>query len=206
MHDLIIQLIEGGGYLGIALLMALENIFPPIPSEVIMGVAGVAVHAGRMDFCPVLIWGTLGTTIGNYMWFWIGRKLGYKRLRPFVERHGRWLTLEWCDVERSSEFFRRHGQWVVFFLRFSPLMRTIISLPAGLACMSTWRFLLFTFAGSAIWNAALIAGASLLAGWFDGFEKTLSWIVIGMLVIGAVWYAYRVITWSPRSTAEEPAE
>lgn len=204
MQDFIIRLIEGGGYPGIAFLMALENVFPPIPSEVIMGVAGVAVHAGRMAFWPVLIWGTVGTTLGNLVWFWIGHKLGYQRLQPFVERHGRWLTMEWEDVERSVEFFRRHGQWVVFFLRFSPLMRTIISLPAGLACMSLWRFTLFTFAGSAIWNAALIGSATLLAGWFSGFEAVLGWIVIAMIVVGAIWYAYRVITWAPRG--REPAE
>lgn len=206
MHEFIIRFIEGGGYPGIALLMALENIFPPIPSEVIMGVAGVAVHAGRMAFWPVLIWGTVGTTVGNYVWFWIGRKLGYARLRPFVERHGRWLTMEWSDVEASTAFFRKHGQWVVFFLRFSPLMRTIISLPAGLACMSLWRFLLFTFLGSAIWNAALIGSASLLAGWFSGFEAALGWIVIAMIVVGGLWYAYRVATWSPRPPSNEPAE
>lgn len=206
MNDLIVQLIEGGGYLGIAFLMALENVFPPIPSEVIMGVAGVGVHAGRLSFWPVLFWGTLGTTVGNYMWFYIGHKLGYKRLQPFVEKHGRWLTMEWSDIERSSRFFQKHGQWVVFFLRFSPLMRTIISLPAGLACMSVWRFLIFTFLGSAIWNAALIGSATLLAGWISGFEDVLGYVVLGLIVLGAIWYAYRVITWQPKSPPGEPAE
>ncbi|RVQ69106.1 DedA family protein [Croceicoccus ponticola] len=208
MQDFIIQLIEGGGYIGIALLMALENIFPPIPSEVIMGVAGVAVHAGRMAFWPVLFWGTLGSTVGNYLWFLAGKKMGYERLRPFVDRHGRWLTLDWCDIERSSRFFRKHGQWVVFFLRFSPLMRTIISLPAGLARMGTSRFLIFTFMGSSLWNAALIGSASLLANWFGNFEQVLSYIVLGMILVGAAWYAYRVITWTPRQvqSVEEPAE
>lgn len=206
MNDWIIQFIEGGGYPGIALLMALENIFPPIPSEVIMGVAGIGVHAGRLSFWPVLIWGTLGATIGNYAWFLLGKRLGYQRLQPFVERHGRWLTLEWSDVEATTRFFRKHGQWVVFFLRFSPLMRTIISLPAGLACMGTMRFLLFTFFGSAVWNAALIGSATLLAGWFSGFERIFGYLVIGMIVLGAIWYAYRVLTWSPRSAIEEPAE
>ncbi|AKM10005.1 DedA family protein [Croceicoccus naphthovorans] len=206
MNDFIIQLIEGGGYLGIAFLMALENVFPPIPSEVIMGVAGVAVHAGRMDFWQVLWWGTLGATVGNYAWFYLGKRLGYERLRPFVEKHGRWLTMDWSHVEASSQFFRKHGQWVVFFLRFSPLMRTIISLPAGLAHMGTGRFLIFTFLGSAVWNAALIGSATLLASWFTGFEEVLGYIVIGMIAVGAVWYAWRVMTWRPSTPAEDPAE
>jgi len=206
MNDFIIQLIEGGGYLGIAVLMALENIFPPLPSEVIMGVAGVAVHQGRMGFWPVLIWGTVGATIGNYAWFYLGHRLGYQRLKPFVVKYGRWLTMDWSQVEATSRFFRKYGQWVVFFLRFSPLMRTIISLPAGLAHMKTWKFLVYTAAGSAIWNAVLIGSASLLAEWISGFEHVIGYLVIALLVIGAIFYVWRVVTWTPRGRADEPAE
>lgn len=206
MNEFIIQLIEGGGYLGIAFLMALENVFPPLPSEVIMGVAGVAVHEGRMAFWPLLFWGTLGATVGNYFWFLLGHKLGYRRLRPFVERHGRWLTMDWGHVETTSRFFRNHGQWVVFFLRFSPLMRTIISLPAGLAHMRHWKFLSYTFAGSAIWNAALIGGASLLAKWFDGFGQVIGYLVVGLLLLALLGYLWRVVTWKPRPQTDDPAE
>ena len=195
MSDWIVSIIEGGGYVGIAFLMALENIFPPLPSEVIMGVAGIAVAEGRMAFWPLLIWSTLGATLGNYAWFLLGDRLGYERMRPFVDRHGRWLTMDWRQVEATSRFFRRWGQWVVFFLRFSPLMRTIISLPAGLAHMGHWKFLIYTLAGTAIWNAALIWGAGLMARWFREFEHYLGDVVLVLVVAMTAFYIYRVVTW-----------
>lgn len=196
MEAFIIDAINRGGYLGIALLMVVENIFPPIPSEVIMGLGGVLMARGKMEFWPLLIAGTLGSTAGNYAWFWVGDKWGYKRLRPFISRWGRWLTLEWEDVEALVAFFHRRGEWVVFLLRFSPFMRTMISLPAGLSHMSVWKFLVFTLAGAAIWNVVLIYGGSLLDTYLAGW---LGWIAIGTLVIAALGYVWRVTTWKPRS-------
>jgi membrane protein DedA with SNARE-associated domain len=204
MHDLIIQAVAAGGYAGIFALMVLENVFPPIPSEVIMGLGGVLVARGQMSFWPLLLVGTAGSTLGNYAWFWLGARSGHERLRPFVGRWGRWLTLDWEDVERTSRFFRRHGYWVVFVLRFSPFMRTIISLPAGLARMNLWQFLAFTFAGSAIWNALLIWGGTWLSGVIAQYEKYASWTVIGLVVLGLAFYAWRVATWKPRAC--DPAE
>ncbi len=198
MDNWIVRLIEAGGYWGIAFLMVIENIFPPIPSEVIMGLGGVAVARGTMEFWPLLLAGTAGSTLGNYCWFLMGDRYGYSRLGPFVERWGRWLTMEWDDVERSTAFFRRHGQWVVFVLRFSPMLRTIISLPAGLAHMSHARFLVFTFAGAAVWNTLLIHGGRLAAPYLDRFEFALGWIMVGLLAIGLGWYGWRVVTWRPK--------
>jgi len=194
MHEWILRLIEQGGYWGIALLMFLENVFPPIPSEVIMGLGGIAVARGTMEFWPLLAVGTAGSTLGNYIWFLIGDRLGIARLKPFVSRWGRWLTLEWEDVEQATAFFRRHGQWVVFGLRFSPLLRTMISLPAGLTHMSHWRFLVFTFAGAAIWNSALILGGQ----WLARYEAWLEPIVLGTIGLALVGYIWRVLTWKPR--------
>ena len=199
MHDLIIEAIARGGYWGIFALMVIENVFPPIPSEVIMGIGGVLLARGQMDFWPLMIAGTLGTTVGNYAWFWIGDRWGYRRLAPFITRHGRWLTLEWNDIERGSAFFRRHGQWVVFVLRFSPFLRTIISLPAGLSHMSTWRFLLFTTAGAAVWNALLIEGGRRLAPLMDSYEAVAGWAVAGFVAAILAFYLYRVVTWRPRN-------
>jgi membrane protein DedA with SNARE-associated domain len=198
MDNWIVRLIEAGGYWGIAFLMVIENIFPPIPSEVIMGLGGVAVARGTMEFWPLLLAGTAGSTLGNYCWFLMGDRYGYSRLEPFVERWARWLTMEWDDVERATAFFRRHGQWVVFALRFSPMLRTIISLPAGLAHMSHVRFLVFTFAGAAVWNTLLIHGGRLAAPYLDRFESALGWIMAGLLAIGLGWYGWRVVTWRPR--------
>lgn len=199
MNEFIVRLIEQGGYFGIFALMVLENVFPPIPSEVIMGLGGVAVARGTMSFWPLLAVGTVGSTLGNYVWFLAGHKLGYRRLQPLVDRWGRWLTVEWDDIERATEFFRRHGQWIVFGLRFSPFLRTIISLPAGLAHMGHWRFLAFTFAGAAVWNAALIKGGQFLARFLDGSTLVMDVIVIGGLGLAAIGYLYRVLTWQPRS-------
>lgn len=197
MHDFIIQAIAQGGYVGIFLLMALENIFPPIPSEVIMGIGGVLVARGEMQFWPLMIIGTLGSVAGNYAWYWVGDKWGYERLDPLIAKHGRWITLDFTDIERAVRFFEKHGQWMVLFLRFSPFLRTIVSLPAGLAHMSLWRFLVFTFIGSGIWNLLLVEGGRRLAPLLTKYETYASWGIAGIVVLLLVWYGYRVATWKP---------
>jgi len=202
----ILGLIEKGGYIGIVFLMALENVFPPIPSELIMGLGGMAVARGTMQFWPLLVAGTVGATVGNYFWYWIGDTFGYRRLRPFIDRWGRWLTLEWDDVEKASAFFRRHGHWVIFALRCSPLLRTIISLPAGLTHMSRFKFFLYTAAGSLVWNTALIIGGHWLADTFAGVQGVLGWIIIATLAISVVAYGWRVATWKPREPLGESDE
>lgn len=203
MQNLIIEAIALGGYWGIFALMVIENVFPPIPSEVIMGIGGVLVARGQMEFWPLMIAGTLGTTLGNYVWFWIGDKWGYKRLEPFIARHGRWLTLDWEHIEKGTAFFRSHGQWVVFALRFSPFLRTMVSLPAGLSHMSLWRFLLFTFLGAAIWNTLLVEGGRRLAPLLERYESAAGWAVGGMIALIVVFYVYKVITWEPREETED---
>lgn len=199
MHEFIIDAIARGGYLGILFLMAIENVFPPIPSEVIMGIGGVLVARGQMEFWPLLAVGTIGSTAGNYAWFWIGDKWGYRRLAPLVDRHGRWLTLEWEDIEAAQRFFQRHGQWVVLFLRFSPFLRTMISLPAGLSHMKAWKFLLFTFVGAGIWNVLLIMGGQWLGRYFEQSQDVMAWIVLGALGLAIAAYLWRVLTWKPRA-------
>ena len=201
MNDWIVQLIEGGGYWGIAFLMVIENVFPPIPSELIMGLGGIAVARGRMEFWPLMLAGTVGSTLGNYCWYLLGRSLGYERLRPFVDRFGRWLTVDWEDIEYIVGFFRRHGQWVVFAVRFAPFMRTMISLPAGLTRMGHWWFLLFTFAGAAIWNAILAGAGYYLGRNFDELEKFTGPVAVATVVIVIVVYIWRVIVWKPRAKA-----
>ena len=198
MTELIIRLIEQGGYLGIFVLMVVENIFPPIPSELIMGMGGVAVSRGSMDFWPLLVVGTLGSTLGNYAWYVAGEKLGYRRLKPLIDRWGRWLTVDWEDVEKGTAFFQRHGHWIVFALRFSPLLRTIISLPAGLIHMPRVKFLAFTLVGTAVWNAGLILGGQWAAGFFETSQAVAEWVVGGMLAATLIAYVYRVVTWKPR--------
>ena len=199
MTEWILETIAAGGYWGIFFLMTVENIFPPIPSELIMGLGGINVASGQMSFVPLLVAGSLGSTLGNYMWYVAGRKLGYERLRPFIDRWGRWLTLDWQDVEQMIAFFQRHGHWIVFVLRFSPLLRTMISLPAGLARMNRLRFLIYTLAGTTIWNILLISAGIFLGSRFqeevDKFVGPLAILTI-VVVVGA--YVWRVARWQPR--------
>ncbi|MEW4448001.1 DedA family protein [Qipengyuania sp. JC766] len=199
MDDFIADTIAGLGYLGIALLMALENVFPPFPSEAIMGASALAIQQDKLEFWPVFVSGTIGSVAGNYVWYWIGHKLGYERLRPFIDRFGRWLTLDWEDVESLAAFFRQYGQWAVLFVRALPFMRTMISLPAGLTHMSVWRFVIFTTIGVAIWNLMLIFGMQWLSRTFDQTDDLVSWIIIatGALAIGS--YLFRLATWTPRA-------
>jgi membrane protein DedA with SNARE-associated domain len=198
MSEWIYEVVRQGGYGGILFLMALENIIPPVPSELIMGLGGIAVARGQMSFWPLLFWGTLGATLGNYVLFLVADRLGYERLRPFIDRWGRWLTLDWEDVEAMGRFLRRHGHWVVFFLRFMPMSRTVISIPAGLAHMKHGWFLGFTAAGAAIWNALLIAGGRWLGRSFAEAEQWLAWATLAVAVMTVAFYLWRVLRWKPR--------
>ena len=199
MNALILNAIQSGGYFGIFVLMALENIFPPIPSEIIMGYGGVLVERGRFDFASLLLIGTLGTVAGNYGWYWLGSRWSEAHLEAFVDKRGRWLTMEWDDFTRARRLFRKHGDWVVFVLRCSPFLRTMVSLPAGLAKMKLWRFLLFTFLGSLVWNGVLIWGGRQMAGVITEYETIAGYVIGGFVLLGVGWYAYRVLTWKPRS-------
>ncbi len=202
MDDLIIDLIAQGGYFGIFGLMVLENVFPPVPSEVIMGVGGLLVQRGAMDFWPLLLIGTSGTTLGNYFWYWLGDRLGYRRLEPLIDRWGRWLTVDWEHIAAAQVFFVRRGHWVVFLLRFSPFLRTIISLPAGLAHMPKGKFLGFTFAGSLVWNALLIKGGQWLGHYLQDSQDILGWVIVGLVVLTLAAYLWRVFTFVPRASRQ----
>lgn len=163
-----------------------------------MGFAGIAVAHGKMTFWGVMVAGTLGSTLGNYFWYWIGRNVSLQRLKPFVDRNGRWLTVEWADVERIDNFFFKHGQWLVFVLRFAPFGRSIVSLPAGISGMPLWKFLVWTLAGTTIWNAFLV-GAGYWLG--NNFREAESWtgpVAIAVCALIAAWYLYRVATWKPK--------
>ena len=107
--------------------------------------------------------------------------------------------MEWEDIEKARGFFQRHGPWVVFVFRFTPVFRTMISLPAGLAHMGVGRFLVFTFAGAFIWNLLLVEGGRRLALWLADSQEVLGWLILGSLGVGLLVYIWRVITWKPRA-------
>lgn len=205
MTELLLGLLDKGGYLGIFVLMILENVFPPIPSEVILGAAGVLVEQGKMNGITLWIIATAGTLAGNLFWYWLGFRWSEDQLKRVIDRWGRWLTFEWDEFTKARDIFRKYGDWIVFLLRFSPLLRTIVSLPAGLAKMKLWRFALFTFLGSLIWNGLLILGGRALAGVIDRYESAAGYVIVAIVVLGVAYYIYRVVTWKPVK-AFEPEE
>ena len=170
----------------------------PFPSEVIMGLGGIAVARGQMAMVPLILTGTAGTVVGNYVWYVLGRWLGYERLRPFVDRYGRWLTLDWQHVLQLERFFRRHGQWVVFVFRFMPAFRTMVSLPAGMARMPQLRFLVWTAAGAAVWNTFLAYAGFYLGSNFRELDAYIGPATIATLGAVVMVYVWRLIRWRPR--------
>ncbi|MGB3845326.1 DedA family protein [Sphingopyxis sp. YF1] len=203
MTEFILDLIQSWGYLGIAILMFLENVFPPIPSEVIMGLGGVMVGQGRFDYWTLVTVAVIGTTLGNWVWYWIGRWFGYERLKPLVDRFGRWLTLDWDEVEKMHDWFLKYGSGIVFVCRFLPIARTMISLPAGMVGMNQLKFLLWTAAGSTIWIAALAGAGSWFGRQFHEVERFIG--PVALVAIGSIilLYVYRVVTWKPKAPRQD---
>jgi membrane protein DedA with SNARE-associated domain len=156
-------LVEQWGYAGIVAAMVLENVIPPVPSELIMPLAGFYVAHGKLDFVLVVLSGLLGTVLGALPWYGVGRLVNEERLKRWVQRRGRWVGVSPQELDQSRIWFQRHGAAVVFWGRLIPAIRTLISVPAGIELMPFGSFLLWTTAGSLIWNLALTA-----AGWLLG--------------------------------------
>ena len=149
MSDWVIRLIEQSGYLGVAFLMFLETVFPPIPSEVIMSIAGVAAGQGKLHYGWVVAAGTAGAMLGNILWYLAARALGIIRLKPIIDRWGRWITMNWAEVERAERWFALHGTFFVFVGRLLPTIRSLVSVPAGLLKMRFRDFFIASTVGTA---------------------------------------------------------
>ena len=194
MSEWIPRLIEQSGYLGIAFLMFLETVFPPIPSEVIMSIAGVAAAKGRLSLPWVIASGTSGAMLGNILWYLGARALGIIRLRPLIDRHGRWLTLHWAEVVRAERWFSAHGTAFVLLGRLVPTVRSLVSIPAGLLKMSFRRFVIASTIGTAVWTA-LLAVAGYALG--NAFASVDHWIgLVANVVLGGLvaYYLFRLKT------------
>lgn len=195
MFDWIAALIERIGPWGVGLLMFLENVFPPIPSELIMPLAGFNAAQGRMSLWAALLAGTIGSLAGASLWYFVGRAIGAGRIRRLARRHGRWLTLSVADIDRAQAWFDRRGMLAVLLGRLLPAIRTLISIPAGLARMPFPKFLAWSAIGTALWTTALgLAGYLLEAGYarVEGWINPVSTLIVAVIVIAYVW---RVITW-----------
>jgi membrane protein DedA with SNARE-associated domain len=197
MGDWIVRLIEQSGYLGIGFLMFLETVFPPIPSEVIMPIAGVAAAQGKLEIGGVIASGTAGAMLGNIFWYLAARALGVERLKPFVARYGRWLTLDWKEIERAEHWFARFGTFFVFMGRLLPTVRSLVSVPAGLLRMRFKSFFIASTVGTAGWTAILaMAGYKLQQNVAD-VDKIIGPISNAILAVLAAGYVLRLWRFRP---------
>lgn len=189
----VMDVIYSTGYFGVVLLMFAENVFPPIPSEVIMPLAGFMASQGKFAFAGVVLAGTVGSVLGALPSYFLGRAVGEERLKSLADAHGRWLTVSRRDVERAGRWFDRHGAKAVFFCHFVPGVRSLISVPAGVARMHPAWFLACTAAGAGLWAALLASLGYFLGANFRRVEEYLdpaSYVVLGAVV---ALYVVRVV-------------
>jgi membrane protein DedA with SNARE-associated domain len=204
MFDFITKFLETSGYLGVFALMALENIFPPIPSEMIMPFAGFVVARGELNLVGVLLAGTAGSVAGALPWYYAARVYGCARLKRLAERHGRWLTVSSDEVDTALAAFKKHGRKTVLFGRLVPAVRTLISVPAGLGNMPLGQFLLYSGIGSLAWAGLLMGAGFLLENNYKEVAKYVDPVSKVILGIMLAWYLYRVISWRAPVTSGSP--
>lgn len=189
-----VSVVGSMGHVGVALLVALENLFPPIPSEVVLPLAGFVAARGEASVGATVLAATVGSMAGAYALYGLSAAIGPTRLELLVERHGRWFGLGAADLDRAVAWFDRRARSVVLISRCVPLMRSLISIPAGFRRMPLVPFSVYTFVGSLVWNAALV-GAGYLLG--ENWERAgqpvdvLQNAVAVVVVVALVWFAWR---------------
>jgi membrane protein DedA with SNARE-associated domain len=194
--DWVTSVVEGLGYWGVAALVALENLFPPIPSEVILPLAGFVAVEGEASLVGMVIAATVGSMVGAYALYGISAAIGPVRLRALVVRHGKWFGLDEGDLDKSEEWFDRRAAMAVLVCRCIPLMRSLISIPAGLRRMPLVPFTLYTLLGSLVWNVLLIGAGYLLGERWHQVEQPLEFLqkaVLAAIGIGVAWFVWRRI-------------
>ena len=172
------QILRDLGYAGLALLMAAETVFPPIPSEAVLPLAGYLAQQGEFNLLAVMVTSTLGSVAGAYLLYEAARHGG----RPFAERFLRFARQDPEKLDEAERWFARRGAWVVFFGRCMPGVRSLVSLPAGLLRMPRWEYLLLTLAGSAMWNAILVGAGYLLGSQWHRVADVVGPLSIPLLV------------------------
>jgi len=195
MENWILQLMEQFGYFGVFFLILVENIFPPIPSEVILTFGGFMTSRTSLTLLGVIFFATLGSLLGAIVLYWIGRLLDIERMEKIVERWGHILRLKKEDIHKANQWFDRYGIWTVFFCRMVPVLRSLISIPAGMNHMNMGVFLFFTTIGTLIWNTILVGlGAYLGESWeiivyyMDIYSNIVYALLVILFIIGMVYF------------------
>ena len=205
--DWVTEVIDKLGYVGVALLVALENVFPPIPSEIILPFAGFVARDGGATLPGMIVAATVGSIVGALVLYGIAAWIGPDRLDRFLIRYGKWFRLTPGDVRKAETWFDRHSDRAVLICRCVPLIRSLISIPAGFRRMNLARFLVLTTIGSLVWNSALvIAGYVLRDNWEDvePIIGVVQWIVIALIVVAVGWYVWSRFL-SPKARAASAA-
>lgn len=189
MESWITSVMEQFGYFGIALLILLENVFPPIPSEVILTFGGFMTTKSDVTVLGVVVASTIGSVGGAVILYWIGRILNVERIERIIEKWGKYLRLTKEDVRKADAWFDKYGPWTVFFCRFIPLIRSLISVPAGMSGMNQWLFLVLTTIGTLIWNLVLVlVGAKVGDNWHQivNYMDVYSHFMYAVIAIGII--------------------
>lgn len=191
------DIMDALGYAGLAFLVALENVFPPIPSEIILPLAGFNSSNGDMNVYLAILFATIGSLVGALILYYVGYVFGEERVRVIVAKWGKWLGFKETDIDKADEWFDRYGGFAVAMCRVVPIVRSLISIPAGLRKMPILSFAMYTTAGSLVWNTILIFAGYLLGDNWDHVEEYvgyLQYVVIAVvLVIGVFWVWTRMI-------------
>jgi len=198
MTDWITNTISSLGYWGICLLMFLENIFPPIPSELIMPLVGFTISQGKMGFIPAIFAGVMGTILGTFPWYYAGLILNQAKLEKLADKYGKWLTISAKDIKKANNWFQEHGGKAVFFGRLVPGIRTVISLPAGMNEMSIIPFTIYSTIGSLIWILLLTLSGYILGNNYQLVEKYIGHISKIVLISLVIW----MIIWFVRKRSK----
>jgi membrane protein DedA with SNARE-associated domain len=187
------DVIEQLGYVGVALLVVLENVFPPIPSEIVLPFAGFVAQRGSDSVVLMILAATVGSVIGALIMYWIAAVIGDERLHAFTRKFGKWVQIREADLTRAEEWFDRHAVSAVLVGRCVPLIRSVVSIPAGFRRMKLIPYIAYTFLGSLVWNIALVgAGAMLGENWerVEPVVATFQWVVIVLIVAVAARLVY----------------
>ena len=196
MQELMIQLMGQFGYIGVFLLIAIENIFPPIPSEVVLFFGGFMTTYTELNIVGMVIASTLGSLLGAIVLYYIGRILNKERLKKIISgKIGKVLRIKNEDIDKADHWFDTKGNKTVFFCRFIPIVRSLISIPAGMSQMPMGKFLLYTTSGSVIWNTVLVVAGNLVGEkWedilqiFSDYSHITLVVLIIIFIIGVVWF------------------